>query len=502
MKRKPAFILAMTFGLAFALAGCNPWSGSTAHRPAEQSKYKLIMYYPGTTPKDLALVQDAINKRLTEKINAAIELKPIDWGAYNDKTNLMFTSNEKFDLMFTAAYLNFNANVAKGQFVQLDALLEKYGQGIIKTLGSNWIAGSQVNGHSYGVPTLKEFAGAAGLLFRKDLVDKYSIDLDRIHELADLTPIFRKIKENEPDVTPLVQSEGLTVPGLVAGYTMDLLGDGLGVLDPAAGNLKVVNLLETRPYTDAVKQMRNWYLEGFINEDAATLKDDQLYNIVRAGKAFAFAVTTKPGKDVEMSAQLGVELVQRDITRPQTTTGEATGAMLAISRTSADPERAMMFLDLLYTDKQLINLLDFGIEGRHYIKDSNGMLSYPEGVDSQNSTYSPGTAWMFGNQMNAYLWRNEDRDKWAKFKAFNDSSVKSPALGFMWDPTKVKNEVSAAFSVQKEFDGAIRTGTVDPDKYIPMYIEKLKAAGLGRIIAEKQKQLDAWAQSVRAPLNP
>ena len=108
---------------------------------------------------------------------------------------------------------------------------------------------------------------------------------------------------------------------------------------------------------------------------------------------------------------------------------------------------------------------------------------------------NPGTAWMFGNQMNTYLWSNEDPQKWEKFKAFNESSTKSPALGFVWDPTNVKNEVAACANVKTEFNAPLFTGSIDPEKYLPQYIQKMKEAGLDKIIAEKQKQLDEWAAS-------
>ncbi|OPH52198.1 hypothetical protein BC351_33240 [Paenibacillus ferrarius] len=503
MKKQIGIVCSAVMVLSVILSGCSGKGTDSAGSSASASPsvspkgskldpYKLVMVYPNTTAKDLKLVQDELNKYLTEKINATIELKPIDWGAWNDKANLMFTSNEKFDIMFAASYLSYNANVTKGQFIQVDDLLNKYGQGAKDTLGPDWIKGSQINGHSYGIPTLKEFAGGAGLLFRKDLVAKYNIDLNAIKTFNDLTPIFQTIKDKEQGVTPLVQSGTLNFTGLITGYSLDALGDGYGVLDSDSGNMKVVNSLETKKYTDIVYQMRSWNQAGFINQDAPTLKDDQLYNLMKAGKGFAFAVPTKPGKDAEMSTQLGVELVQKDFIKPQTTTSEATGAMLAISRTSANPERAMMLINLLYTDPYLINLLDFGIEGKHYVKNSNNILNFPEGITAQTSGYNPGMAWMFGNQMNTYLWSNEDPNKWEKFKKFNLSSSKSPALGFAWDPTNVKNEVAASGNVRTEYNAAINTGTIDPVKSLPIYIQKLKEAGLDKIIAEKQKQLDAW----------
>jgi len=36
------------------------------------------------------------------------------------------------------------------------------------------------------------------------------------------------------------------------------------------------------------------------------------------------------------------------------------------------------------------------------------------------------------------------------------------------------------------------TGSVDPESKLPEFIEKLKVAGIDKIIEEKQNQLDEW----------
>ena len=82
---------------------------------AKLKPYKLTLVYPGAPQKDLALVQEEMSKYLTEKINATIELKPIDWGSWTDKTNLMKISGESFDLMFTAGWFNYALDVSKGE---------------------------------------------------------------------------------------------------------------------------------------------------------------------------------------------------------------------------------------------------------------------------------------------------------------------------------------------------------------------------------------------------
>ncbi|MNY81601.1 hypothetical protein D3C86_2232390 [compost metagenome] len=56
----------------------------------------------------------------------------------------------------------------------------------------------------------------------------------------------------------------------------------------------------------------------------------------------------------------------------------------------------------------------------------------------------------------------------------------------------MKTQVAAAVNVGKEFDAAMDTGSVDMDASLPKYQDKMKAAGIDKIIAEKQKQLDAF----------
>jgi len=216
--------------------------------------------------------------------------------------------------------------------------------------------------------------------------------------------------------------------------------------------------------------------------------------VMKAGKAFAMGSSLKPGKDAEMTVSTGMQLVQVETTSVYSTTDDVTGAMLAISRTSKDPERAMMFMNMLYTDKYLLNLLDYGVEGKHYVKKGDNVIALPDGQKADTVGYS-NSAWMFGNQMNTYLYDNEDPKKWDNFKKFNSAAKFSPTLGFSFDPEPVKNEVAALANVNLEFESAVKTGTLDPETTIPKWIAKQKAAGLEKIQAEAQKQLDEWAKT-------
>ena len=67
-------------------------------------------------------------------------------------------------------------------------------------------------------------------------------------------------------------------------------------------------------------------------------------------------------------------------------------------------------------------------------------------------------------------------------------------MGFVWDYTTVKTEYTAVSNVNEKYLYAITEGVMDYDTYIDEYVQALKDAGIDKIIAEKQAQLDAWAE--------
>ncbi|WP_098745914.1 ABC transporter substrate-binding protein [Paenibacillus sp. EZ-K15] len=453
--------------------------------------YKITLVYPATAPKDLQLVQEEMSKYLTEKINATIELKPIEWASWDDKTNLMKISNEPFDLMFTASWFSYPKDVAKGQYLELDDLMAQYGKDIPGILGEEFIKGSRIGGKLYALPTKKEFGQGFGFLLDKKLVDKYKFDTNGIKTLEDMEAMFQTIKDNEPGVTPIVSSkftniwEAANYDGIVANLA----------IPRGSKELKAVDTLEDPKFLEFYKRMFQWNQNGWFDKDILTSDADQGMNMIKAGKAFAVAQSLKPGKDKEMSITSGVEVVQVETAEPFTTTGDAQGAMLGISRTSKDPARAMMFLNLLYSDPKLLNMLDWGIEGIHYVKKSDIMIDFPEGVNADTQTYPNPGGWMFGNQFNSYLWANEDPNKWEEFKKFNERAEHSIALGFAFNQEPVKSEMASIANVEKEFGASLRSGAVDPEKIIAKWKEKRKSAGFDKVKVEVEKQLAAWAET-------
>lgn len=303
--------------------------------------------------------------------------------------------------------------------------------------------------------------------------------------------MFKTIKDNEPGVTPIVSSKFTNIWD-AANY--DYIVANFAV-PRGSKELKAVDTLEDPKFIDFYKRMHQWNQNGWFDKDILTSDADQGMNMIKAGKAFAVAQSLKPGKDKEMSISSGVEVVQVETAEPFTTTGDAQGAMLGISRTSKDPARAMMFLNLLYSDPKLLNMLYWGIEGKHYVKKSDNVIDYPEGVNADTQGYPNPGGWMFGNQFNSYLWVNEDPNKWEEFKKFNERAEHSIALGFAFNQEPVKSEMASLANVEKEFGATLKSGAVDPEKIIAKWKEKRKSAGFDKVKAEVEKQLAEWAET-------
>ena len=213
---------------------------------------------------------------------------------------------------------------------------------------------------------------------------------------------------------------------------------------------------------------------------------------------------TEPYAELTWGKDLGYEVVATQIMDTQITNASARGALTAINKNSEHPEKAMELLNLINTDQELRNMLNYGIEGVHwekveptqeekdaaagkdYIYDYKAKLN-PEKQKDYSAPY-----WVQGGLFNTYVMDNEPLDKWATFKEFNDASQEAPSFGFDFDLEPVSTQVAGFRNVLDEFGKSLYTGSVDPEEYLPQLQKKLEATGIQDVIDEMQRQIDEW----------
>jgi putative aldouronate transport system substrate-binding protein len=492
--RKLISIILVVFLLL--ITACSPKQETSSKESSGSDKGTSevnVVLFSASVPKDLKIVEEEINKITKEKINVKIKLSPINIGAYVQQTNLMLSSNEKVDLMLVASFFGYTSQAAKGQLLPLDDLVDKYGPDIKKVMDEDYLNASKVGGKLYAVPTLRDMASASGILMRKDLVEKYNIDASKVKTLDDVETVLKTIKENEKDLTPLVPSNPGQQPTMIYNW-FDRLGDGLGVLPKYDNNLKVVNLFETDEYAEFVKKMRKWQNEGLLMKNPGT-NTETGGNLVKSNVGFSYLSPLKPGIDSQESKNTQMPMVSASLGEPVSTTFGVTTMMWGIPQSSKIPEDAMKFLNLMYQDKELVNLLSWGIEGKHYEKVSETLVKYPEGVDATTNGYNLNMNFAMGNSFLSYIFEGNDPTLWNQIDEFNKEAIKSKALGFNFDSSAVKTEVTAVTNVVNKYTIGLENGVLDPETELPKFIKELKAAGIDKIVAEKQKQLDEWAKT-------
>lgn len=512
-KFRMAAVLLVVILITSALAACSSNNGNSKNgnngggRVAEENNagqggdgssevdlepYDLTLALPifGAIPRDMKEVQDEINKITQAEINTTVTILPISIGAWGQQLNLMTTGGEKLDLYFIFGQA-YSQTASNGSVKELDELLEKYGQGIIEELGAVSIQAASVKGKTYGVPVNGAYSEQPGIMMRKDLVEKYNIDISSIKSIEDLDSVFQTIKDNEPGIVPM--AAGISSP-ITYFRWYDRLGDSIGVLPGFDNDYKVENLYETEEYIKILNVMREWYQKGYINKDAATTQDDPV-NLVNAGKAFAAMAKLECGVDCGIPANFQQEMVVASLSpESYTTTNNILTGLYGIAQQSQNPERAMMMLNLMYTNSELANLMTWGIEGKHYVKVSETQVEFPEGVDASNVGYMV-QSWLVGNPLITYVPRSNVPDYWDRVRESNEKAIKSKALGFAFDASPVQNEMTAINNVVEQYQKVLETGTVDPSSRLEEFNKKLKSAGIDKYLEEKQRQLDEWLAS-------
>ena len=465
----------------------------------------IVMAFASFTgPSDGAARVNAAIKKYTEEIyGISLEINNYDLGSWVQQMQLAFTSGEQIDL-YSSVILGYSNMVNLGATINLEenGLLETYGQGIIDTIGWDYIETCRLNGEVHGVPNLKEFAnGTGGVFISKQFLDGIGYDYEAvIAEQAGkvgfvldntikadydmVTEIFAQLKAAYPDKTVLSAN----------GYDYHVIsvdpagGDSFGVLFADSTDLVLENLYESEEWLEYVQHVYKWNQAGYISPDALTDSEDATVKI-QAGEIMAWISNTKPDQTEayeDLPAGSAICFMLGDYFSKSTGVNDMPWC---IGSGCEDPVAAMQILNALYTDPVLLNLLALGEEGIDYVRNEDGTVGLPEGVTADQIEYSLGVVWEMPNQFLAY----SAGDAWEKYNAMNTSAVKSPAAGFIFDNSSVQNEQVALNNVIAEYYKQIMYGFVDPAEAVPEMIAKLKAAGYDTYVAEKQRQLNEWA---------
>lgn len=444
----------------------------------------IKMYQPsGGNVTDLAMVLDAINEISREKIGVEVELQVFEFGQWFQQYSLFLSGTEDFDIL--ANYGDFTSAVSQGAAMDITNLLEEYGQSIVDVEG-DFIKSGQIGGVQYAVPVYSAYVDTMGIQYRADIVRELGIEeqVAQVKSLEDWTPILQAVKSAYPEMTPYVRLNG-TDSNFSYG-PWDSLSNDYGVLMDSGLSDKIVDLYETEEYAEMCAVMNNWYNEGYTSKDIQTQTDDFI-TLVQNDAAFSTLGNYDFNNAIYNTTLTGKEIGCIPIGEPTAKTYST--VTYTIMPTSKHAEAAMKFLNLWFSDPEVANLINFGIEGVHYQVNDDGMATYLDGQDMNTCTYH--MAVTFNNAL-GIRWETENPEFGERLLEDNNNSAKSNALGFKFDTTNVINEITQLDNVCSKYKVGLESGAFNPKETLPIFIEELKAAGIDTVIAEKQRQFEEW----------
>ena len=472
-----------------------------AEETGEYTKVTHFIFTWTGEPAGMHRVQDAMNEILREKLGLEVELVMMDAASYRQDVRLMLTSGEEQVDWFSSTLLGYSGLVNDEYLLDLEEndLIQTYGQGILKTLKPEYLDACRFGGILYGLPPVKDYAYRAGcVMIDKASLDEIGYEYNEVNQEVqsswdEVEHIFELLLEAFPDKYPYA----IIGNQLGQHIFMDGIGgDMYGVLVEPDKSLEVVNAFESDQFREMCERMYRWNQKGFISKDA--LSDDTAASArIRSGQYLGYISQSKPGYKTQVMAECGKEMILFICGDDCIKSTGCNNTLHSLNQACEDPVAAMQYMDALYTDSELSNLIVWGVEGTDYVLTDDGHITFPEGVDGTTAEYYHSMNWELPNSYIAHSWVGDPLDLGEKIMEFNDGARKSLALGFTFDNSDLLTEYTALQNVYDEYAKALLYGFVDPDdpeKGIAAFNDALYAVGLQKYMDAKAEALAEWAE--------
>ncbi|MDT8718037.1 DUF3502 domain-containing protein [Clostridium sp. 19966] len=506
MKKFIALLLGIVMSLGL-LVGCGSKGSSSTTKTADgkidtSKEVNLVMYLYGSEGVANKAILAELNKKLKASINATLEVKYIDWGDVATKYPLLWTSGEKFDLAYVSstAAVPYATLAKQDALVDITSMVDSYAPKLKTELSSKWDS-MKIDGKIYGVPNNYSEYNAYGFITRKDMMDK--ANLKSISSIADMETYMDTALKN--GMVPLNGSSNLSMDlyRMLIGTTGDWI-DAPGIPSSEmylAASKSTPGKVFHPAFTDEFEQfavkMHEWAQKGYWSKDILSSSQDDKDNFYNGLSAsyishqpdwtgnYGTQLQKLPGVDTDFYA---FAAANNKIVK-SSGVANATG----ISKNSQNPERALMLIEKLMTDKDCYDLFQYGILGKQY-ELVDGKVTQPKNFNAK--TDGGGfSGWAFRTDTLNIPQSTEDPRRYTLNEAWSKTAIDNPYTGFSLDSSSISSQLSAIANVDSQLGIQILLGKTsqDPKAAVAEYRKELKAAGVDEVINAVNTQYSKFA---------
>ena len=490
-------------------------------------KVNLVMWVPtagGLEPSDNDKVMALVNDYLeTVMPNTTLTLKYEDTNGFGAVMTRMFGAEERFDICFTSYSTNSYFDNAKDEsFVGFtQEQMQEFAPDIWESTPQNLWDMIKLEDKYYAVINNQTKARQAGLsldtaMLRKYIANEQGLDSytsvtdaqiktytqENFHSFADIEDYLAFAKQTNGSAYRFTTSM-MDMQAMMYYMGFDDFGKynvpGVIPVDATSAD-DIVNQFETEEFKQLIQTFKGWYgtyVDASILSGGVTTSTYPTLSMRGLG-------TYKPGVEQEEYTICNKDMTGVGFGEKFITSTSCLTTMSAVSYTSRNPVRALKFLNLLYTDKTLYNMLVYGREGTDYIvkeKDENNVPTQIEVF--KTAKYKVNNAWAYGNQFLAYPTTKQEKTVWEDTETFNEEATYSVAYGFIFNEEPVAAEVANCINVYSAYymqlinntDPYTDNGSAKDKQFYEEFLKALKDAGSEKIIKELKTQFAAFLAS-------
>lgn len=427
----------------------------------DTSRYvKLSMLLVGPSSTEAIMdYKDSIaglNNKLKDSINTNVEITFIPFDEMSREYPQIFNSKENYDVIYTSSKANpgYFKLVEQESFKELDDLLPIYAKNIWQNINLDVWDDTKYKEKIYGIPLEDVKYRANSFIYRGDLLEKY--EMEPLMSLEDMEEFMDNLLIDEVDITPI----GINESSAIRLYDMlvDLNADWIPAPGLPQSSLYLVskskdNITDilfpvfSNEFMEFAKEMKDWADKGYWQGEAL-MDDSTIMKNLDSGKGGSILGNIFDYSNGFLDQNLKFfcfgEKNQKVIKE------SAAKNLLSISAESRNAERALMVIDFIMNDEEFNSLITYGIQGQIFkgIKQKE-MLDYYESI-----------------------------------------SIEDPYAKFTFDASAVEEEINNVIRINSQYGIPILLGKAgDPVTAVNKYREKLKAAGIEKIIDAVEEQL-------------
>lgn len=422
---------------------------------------------------------DAFNKRLNALgMNAKLVIKSyLPAVGYQQKgelvQNILEQDPDADMIFFNSAYVN--------DLEPLDSYLESdHGQELTSQFSNTWLQNLKINGHTYMIPKNVYPLTKQCAIISNTTWEKYP-------DLQNQTSAFSVLQYMESHYEPTenqVLFLYMSLSNLLADQYQAITNDEDSPLYLRKSDYTVVNIYEEEPVLNLLRLINSIHQKGLTGKGMNVADFQSLSSMPDGGQALQFGnnFSFAPQEDLFQTLYFGQEMY-------------VSAGGLSILKDSDAKEEAFEILWAMNTDKKAAEILQYGSDPD---RNEDGKI-----IDNQHTYFG---SWnMLGNDMITESSQGQPENKKEYFKSmeeksdvnrehmtpllFDTSSFNDKLDTFLSIIDKnqyVNMNVDSIYMAEQAFD------TQQFENYLQTVRSRLKEAGIEKVQAELQKQVDTW----------